>query len=60
MIYDLSPEDDAPESWIIFDQSFNILRNRILDEDRELFKPLLDALKPSYDIFASQIGRAHV
>ena len=53
VIYDLSPEDDAPESWIIFDQSFNILRNRILDEDRELFKPLLDALKPSYDIFAS-------
>ena len=52
VIYDLSPED-ALESWITFNQDFNVLNSRILDEDSDLFKPLLDVLKPSYDIFAS-------
>ena len=50
--YDLSAED-ALDSWIIFDQDFNLLESRIFSADMEQFQPLLDALDPPYDIFAS-------
>ncbi len=54
VVYDPDPDpQDREDSSLVFDEDFNLLQNEILAEDRDLFEPILDALDPPYDPFAS-------
>jgi hypothetical protein len=52
--YDPNPgADDGIDSWLVFDEDYHLLQNEILIQHRDVFKPILEALNPPYDPFAS-------